>query len=80
MSEQDAADLALEDYQLYNQDTAISEESQWIEDLIKIIIKCIEKKGLGIINLASDKICSFKNLAKLVINSSKSKSKLVKIK
>ena len=52
----------------------------FIEDLVKIIVQCIEKKGLGILNLASGKVFSFKYLAKLVINSSKSKSKLIKIK
>ena len=52
----------------------------FIEDLVKIIVQCIEKKGLGILNLASGKVFSFKYLAKLVINSSKSKSKLIKVK
>ena len=51
----------------------------FIEDLVKVVIKCIEKKGLGILNLASGKIYSFKYLAKQTINFSKSKSKLVKI-
>ena len=36
MNEQNAADLALEDYKLYNQDTAIPEESQWIEEVIEV--------------------------------------------
>ena len=52
----------------------------FIQDLIKIIVKCIEMKGLGNINLVSGKIYSFRYLAKLVINLAKSKSKLVKIK
>ena len=52
----------------------------FIEDLVKIIVQCIEKKGLGILNLASGKVFSFKYLAKLVINSFQSKSKLIKIK
>ena len=50
------------------------------QDLIKIIVKCIEMKGIGNINLVSGKIYSFRYLAKLVINLAKSKSKLVKIK
>ena len=51
----------------------------FIEDLVKVIIKCIEKKGLGILNLASGKIYSFKYLATQTISFSKSESKLVKI-
>ena len=52
----------------------------FIEDLTNIIVKCIEKKGLGILNLASGKVYSFKYLAELAINFSKSKSELVHIK
>ena len=52
----------------------------FIEDLVNIIVKCIEKKGLGILNLASGKVYSFKYIAELIINFSKSKSELIKIK
>lgn len=51
----------------------------FIDDLIKIIVKCIEKKGLGNLNLASGNIYSFKYLAKEIIYLTKSKSKMVKI-
>lgn len=52
----------------------------YIDNLINIIIKCIIKKRLGIFNIASGKVCSFKHLAKKIITLSKSKSKLKKIK
>ena len=52
----------------------------FVEDLVNIIAKCIEKKGLGILNLASGKVYSFKYIAELIINFSKSKSELIKIK
>ena len=52
----------------------------FIDDLVKIIVKCIEKKGLGDLNLASGNVYSFKYLAKEIIYLTKSKSKLVKIK
>lgn len=52
----------------------------FVDDLTKIIVKCIEMKGLGTLNLASGKVHSFKYLARLIINLSKKKSKLIKIK
>ena len=52
----------------------------FVEDVIKIIIKCVQNKGLGILNLATGKVHSFKYLAKEIINISKSDSKLFKIK
>lgn len=52
----------------------------YIDDIIKIIIECILKKGIGILNLASGKIYSFNYLAKLIIKLSKSKSKIFKTK
>ena len=52
----------------------------FIDDLIKIILKCIKKKALGSLNLASGKVCSFKNLAKIIIDLSNSKSKINRIK
>ena len=52
----------------------------FVDDFTKIIVKCIEMKGLGTLNLASGKVYSFKYLARLIINLSKKKSKLIKIK
>ena len=52
----------------------------FIDDLIKIIIKCIEKKGLGVLNLASGNVYSFKYIAEIIVNLSNSKSKLNKLK
>ena len=52
----------------------------FIEDVVKIIVKCIKNKSLGILNLATGKVYSFKYLAEQMINFSKSKSKLIKIK
>ena len=52
----------------------------FIEDVVKIIIKCVQNKGLGILNLATGKVNSFQYLAKEIINISKSNSKLFKIK
>ena len=43
----------------------------FVDDLTKIIVKCIEMKGLGTLNLASGKVYSFKYLARLIINLSK---------
>ena len=52
----------------------------FIEDVVKIIVKCIKNKSLGILNLATGNVYSFKYLAEQMINFSKSKSKLIKIK
>ena len=52
----------------------------FVDDLVKIIAKCLEKKALGILNLVSGKVYSFKYLAKLIIAETKSNSKLIKIK
>ena len=52
----------------------------FIDDLINILIKCIEKKGIGIINLASGNVHTFQKIAKYVIKFSKSKSKISKLK
>ena len=52
----------------------------YIEDLTNIIIQCIFKKKLGTLNIATGKVYSFKYIAKKIINVSKSKSKLIKIK
>ena len=52
----------------------------FIEDVVKIIVKCIKNKSLGILNIATGKVYSFKYLAEQTINFSKSKSKLIKIK
>ena len=52
----------------------------FIDDIIKIIVTCLERKGLGTLNLVTGKVYSFKYLAELISNISKSRSKLVKIK
>jgi len=52
----------------------------FIEDLVNIIVKCLEKKALGILNLASGKVYSFKKIAQEVINLTNSDSKIKKIK
>ena len=55
-------------------------DHMYIEDLVKIIIKCIERRGVGSLNLVSGKVYTFKYLAELIIDISKSKSKLKTIK
>jgi len=52
----------------------------YADDLAKIIVKCIEKKGIGILNLATGNVYSFRYLAKEIINISKCKSQLKKVK
>ena len=52
----------------------------FVDDLTKIIVNCIEQRGLGILNLASGRVFSFKYLAKLIINLSKTRSKLIRVK
>ena len=52
----------------------------YIRDVVNIIVKCIINKKLGIFNIATGKVYSFKDLANRIINLSKSKSKLIKIK
>ena len=52
----------------------------FIEDVVNIIFKCIVNDARGILNLASGKVYSFKHIAKEVISSSNSKSKLKKVK
>ena len=52
----------------------------YITDVVNIIVKCIINKRLGIFNIATGKVYSFKYLANRIINLSKSKSKLIKIK
>lgn len=52
----------------------------FIDDLTKIVIKCITMKGLGILNLASGKVFSFKHLATTIIDLINAKSEIIKIK
>jgi len=52
----------------------------YIRDVVNIIVKCIINKRLGIFNIATGKVYSFKYLANRIINLSRSKSKLIKIK
>ena len=51
----------------------------FIDNMIEIIIKCIQKSGFGILNIASGKVYSFFYLAKLIKNITKSNSQLIKI-
>ena len=52
----------------------------FINDLINLIIKCIELRAIGSINAVTGKVYSFKYLAKLIIKICRSKSKINKIK
>lgn len=52
----------------------------YIDYLVKVVIKCIQKKAIGTLNLATGQIYSFKYLVKLIINLTESKSKITKIK
>ena len=52
----------------------------YIEDLIKVLKKCIELNAIGTINLASGNVYSFKYLASKVIKVTNSKSKLIYIR
>ena len=52
----------------------------YIKDVVNIIVRCIINKRLGIFNIATGKVYSFKYLANRIINLSRSKSKLIKIK
>ena len=52
----------------------------FINDLIEIIIRCLEKRAIGTLNLASGRIYSFRYIAEQIIKYTKSKSKLKKIK
>tara|TARA_B100001996_G_C18325308_1_gene464166 strand:- start:8 stop:610 length:603 start_codon:yes stop_codon:yes gene_type:complete len=49
----------------------------YIDDLIKVLFKCIQKKAIGTINLASGNVYSFRYLATKIIKYLNSKSKLV---
>lgn len=48
----------------------------YIKDLINILFECINGKSTGIFNIASGEVKSFYELAKEIINKSKSKSKI----
>jgi len=52
----------------------------YIDYLVEIVIKCIQKRAIGTLNLATGQIYSFKYLARLIINLTKSKSQIIKIK
>ena len=49
----------------------------YIDDITKVLIQCIQKKAVGVINLVSGNVYSFKYLATKVIKYSNSKSKLI---
>tara|TARA_B100000029_G_scaffold232220_2_gene229620 strand:- start:1297 stop:2190 length:894 start_codon:yes stop_codon:yes gene_type:complete len=51
-----------------------------VDNIIDIMIKCINKKGVGNLNLATGKVISFMNIAKIILGMLNSKSKIKKIK
>ncbi len=52
----------------------------YIDDLIKILTDCLEKKIIGIINIASGQINSFYNIASFIQKLTKTKKKIIKLK
>ena len=50
----------------------------YIDDLTKIIVKCIQKRAIGTLNLATGKVYSFKYLAKLTIRLLKKAKQCIK--
>tara|TARA_Y100001958_G_scaffold104469_1_gene72864 strand:+ start:40 stop:882 length:843 start_codon:yes stop_codon:yes gene_type:complete len=52
----------------------------FIDDLIEIIIECIKKNKIGLFNIASGKVYSFRSIAKKIILLTKSKSKILNTK
>jgi len=52
----------------------------WIEDVTKIVYYAICYKSIGILNIATGQVNSFYKIAKKIINLTKSKSKIIKLK
>ena len=52
----------------------------YISDIISVLLECIQKKKIGIFNLASGEVNSFYNLAKIIVESTDSNSKVYKTK
>ena len=52
----------------------------YISDIISVLLECIKKKKIGIFNLASGEVNSFYNLAKIIVESTDSNSKVYKTK
>tara|TARA_Y100000590_G_scaffold467999_1_gene648930 strand:+ start:1547 stop:2395 length:849 start_codon:yes stop_codon:yes gene_type:complete len=52
----------------------------YIDDLINILYECIINNKKGVFNIASGKINSFQRIAKIIVNLSKSKSKILPTK
>ena len=52
----------------------------YISDIIGVLLECIKKKKIGIFNLASGEVNSFYNLAKIIVESTDSNSKVYKTK
>ena len=50
----------------------------YISDMISVLLECIQKKKIGIFNLASGEVNSFYNLAKIIVESTDSNSKVYK--
>ena len=52
----------------------------YISDIISILLECIKKKKIGIFNLASGEVNSFYDIAKIIVESTDSNSKVHKTK
>ena len=51
-----------------------------IDYLIDIVFKCINKKALGILNLVSGQVCSFRYIAEVIQKKLNINSKIIRIK
>ncbi len=51
----------------------------YIKDVIKIMIKCILMNASGILNIASGKVTSFKNIAEITNQITKNKKKILRV-
>ena len=51
----------------------------YIKDVIKIMIKCILMNASGILNIASGKVTSFKNIAEITNQITKNKRKILRV-
>ena len=51
----------------------------YIDDVVKIIISCTEKKANGILNIATGNVTSFYKIARMVMRDFKKKNRIVKL-
>ena len=51
----------------------------YIDDVVKIIISCTEKKANGILNIATGNVTSFYKIARMVMKDFKKKNRIVKL-